>query len=201
MKRFNLLALLAVALLAWAVSSCSEDNTFEPVMPDSDGTATGTTGSTTTGATASIGDLTSFDIAVDSTTTVDDSETISSDDEDCVENSTFDSEILIHYESGSATVTGSVSGVTVTTDGAHVTVNSTVKGVCYTLSGTTTNGSFKIYGEKKFELKLNGVNITNPTGAAINSQCGKRGLRGACRRHLQHADRRHHLRHPPTART
>jgi len=65
--------------------------------------------------------------------------------------------------------------VSVAVSGGHVTVVSTVKGVRYTLSGTTGDGSFKLYGESKYALRLNGVNITNPTGAAINSQCKKRG--------------------------
>ena len=47
------------------------------------------------------------------------------DDEydDFIENSSFASSIQIAYANGLATVTGSVSGVTVTTNGAHVTVN------------------------------------------------------------------------------
>ena len=42
------------------------------------------------------------------------------------------------------------------------------------LNGTTTNGSFKVYSEKKFKLSLAGVSILNPVGAAINIQSSKR---------------------------
>jgi hypothetical protein len=45
--------------------------------------------------------------------------------------------------------------------------------VRYIVSGSTANGSLKFYSERKFQLQLNGVDITNPTGAAINNQCGK----------------------------
>jgi len=166
-----------IALLTvLAVLSCSKDNGYEPMMPGSEDMTGGNAGGSTTGATASIGDLTSFEIVVDSTTAISESESISTDDEDYVENSTFDNEIYIYYDGSNATVNGSVSGVSVTTDGAHVTVNSTVKGVSYTLSGSSSNGSFKLYGEKKYQLKLNGVHLTNPNGSAINSQCGKRGF-------------------------
>jgi len=42
------------------------------------------------------------------------------------------------------------------------------------LSGTTTNGSFTVVGDKKYEVKLNNVNITNPDSAALNLLSGKR---------------------------
>ena len=45
-----------------------------------------------------------------------------------------------------------------------------LRDINYSLSGTTTDGSFKLYGEKRYNLLLNGVNITNPTGPAINLQ-------------------------------
>jgi hypothetical protein len=45
--------------------------------------------------------------------------------------------------------------------------------VRYIVTGTTTDGSLKFYSERKFQLQLNGVDITNPNGAAINNQCGK----------------------------
>ena len=42
------------------------------------------------------------------------------------------------------------------------------------LTGTTTDGFFKLYSTKKQAIVLNGVNITNPDGAAINNQSKKR---------------------------
>jgi len=42
------------------------------------------------------------------------------------------------------------------------------------VSGSTSNGSLKFYSSNKFQLLLNGITMTNPTGAAINNQCGKR---------------------------
>lgn len=94
--------------------------------------------------------------------------------EDFLENSSFASQIKIAYSEGKATVTGSVEGVTVTADGAHVTVNSTVKGVEYLLSGSTTDGSLKVYSEKKFKLTLNSLTLASKQSAAINIQSGKR---------------------------
>lgn len=123
-------------------------------------------------------DLASFSIEWDESD-LSESETIPSDEsdalyEDYVENSTFSTTVSIAYEGNSATVSGEVEGVNVAVDGAHVTITSTVKKMNYEVSGTTTNGSLKIYSDNKFRLTLNNVNITNPTGAAINNQCKKR---------------------------
>jgi hypothetical protein len=67
-------------------------------------------------------------------------------------------------------------GVNVTKSGADVTVNSStdVQDINYSLSGTTTNGSFKTYSLKRYNLFLNGVHITNPDGPAINIQSKKK---------------------------
>ena len=126
------------------------------------------------GGTALTGDLASFAVTIDRSALSEQAISISSDDEDCVENFSEAATIKIAYNGSSASVTGTANGVTVSTNGAHVTINSTVKDMAYEVSGTTSDGSLKIYSEKKFKLTLNGVNITNPTGAAINSQCKKR---------------------------
>jgi hypothetical protein len=67
-------------------------------------------------------------------------------------------------------------GVSITTDNNDVIVNSSVTDVelKYEVSGTTTDGSVKFYSTYKFCLVLNGANITNPTGSAINIQSGKK---------------------------
>lgn len=124
--------------------------------------------------TYSIGEMATYTIAIDSTTTLSETDNVPSDDEDYVENSTFNSKIYIHFDGSKATVNGTVDGVTVTVNGAYVIVNSTVKGVDYILSGSTSDGCFKVYSEKKYRLDLAGVSITNLDGPAINDQSGKR---------------------------
>ena len=97
----------------------------------------------------------------------------SSDDD--ISNTTFKGRITITYsESGVATVKGDTYGY-VSVDGNKVTVNNT-KGevLIYELTGTTSNGFFKVYGAKKQAIVLNGVSITNPDGAALNNQNKKR---------------------------
>ena len=88
--------------------------------------------------------------------------------------------IEITYNGNTVSVNRTVEDVDITIDGAHVTVKSTRGKVRYRLTGTTTDGSFKMLANdgvleenKKFILQLSDVNITNKTGAAINIQSGK----------------------------
>lgn len=92
---------------------------------------------------------------------------------DYVENSSWNKVIYIDFNGETATVTNSVAGVAVQASGAHVIVTNLSGPVKFVLSGTTSNGSIKFYGDKRFQILLNGVDITNPTGAAINNQGGK----------------------------
>ena len=92
---------------------------------------------------------------------------------DYVENSPWNKVISIAFSGENAIVTGSVPGVAIQRDGAHLTVTNISGPVKFVVSGTTGNGSLKFYGDKRFQLLLSGADITNPTGAAINCQGGK----------------------------
>ncbi len=175
MKRFGLF-FMSVALI---MASCSTnidfaDDDFD--NRDQNG-SDGGNGSTT--YSSSISDLIGFDIALDRTA-LSEEETVPTDEtaddyEDYLENNTFTNEVQITFNGNTASVSGEIDGVTVNVDNADVTVNSIVKNVCLTVKGTTSDGFLKIYSEKKFELKLDGVSITNPDGAALNIQSKKRG--------------------------
>ena len=125
-----------------------------------------------------VDEITPKDIELDYTPLNEPSEVIQDDEDepdygDYVENTTWSTTVRINFDGETATVTGTPSSVFVDIDGAHVTISSTAKRVRYIATGMTTNGSIKFYSEKKFQLQLNGVDITNPSGAAINNQCGK----------------------------
>ena len=81
--------------------------------------------------------------------------------------------INIVWSAAAVSIDGSYDGVTITTNGADVTVVSTVKKVQYVLSGACDDGSFKVYSDNKFVLQLNGLTLNNPTGPTINIQKGK----------------------------
>lgn len=159
--------ILWIALLIVGAVSCATDDDWQGMMPGIPGNVAGEGG-----ANASIGELTSFTIAVDSTTMAED-ETIDTNDEDYIENNSFAQIVYVKYNGDEVSVTGNTEGVTIVTDGAHVIATATAK-VRYVLSGTTNDGSLKLYGEKKLAITLSGVTINNPNGAAINNQCKKR---------------------------
>lgn len=111
-----------------------------------------------------------------------------SDDEaegygDYIENFSVKNTITFTWSGNDVTWSGSVpSGVSITKDNGHVTVESSKGKMRYRLQGTTEDGSFKIADmnntetddlNKKFILELYGVDITNPNGPAINIQSGK----------------------------
>lgn len=120
------------------------------------------------------GDVLGFAIAFDEndrTTYGSMTETVQADDDDFIENSSFSSVVTITYDGTTASVDNTVSGVTVSQQsGAHIVVKSTASGVEYVLKGSTTDGSLKVYSDKKFKLSLTGVSILNSAGAAINIQ-------------------------------
>ena len=100
---------------------------------------------------------------------------IPEDSEDNIGSTSFDRTISVVFsENGNATVSGDDNGI-ITVDGNAVTAkNTTGEKIKYILSGSTQNGFFKLYSDKKQAIVLDGVSITNPNGAAINNQSKKR---------------------------
>lgn len=104
---------------------------------------------------------------------------ISPDDEeseDNINNTAFDRTVKVVFStSGNATVTGVTDSITAKVSGNDVTItNTSQEFVIYELSGSTADGFFKLYSSRKQAIVLNGVSITNKSGAAINNQSGKR---------------------------
>ncbi len=89
-----------------------------------------------------------------------------------------DSTIYITYNDSTASVINPFvgRGVSFSLSGADVivTANSGIENLDYVLTGVTSDGMFKIYSDKKLNLHLNNVQITNNDGPAINIQSGKK---------------------------
>ena len=102
-------------------------------------------------------------------------EIVTDKDDDDVAKTMFDRTVKVVFNGGSANVTGTSDAFTVSIDKAGVTItNKGEETVIYELSGTASNGYFKLYSTRKQELLLNGLNLTNKNGAAINNQSHKR---------------------------
>lgn len=92
-------------------------------------------------------------------------------DKDDINSVVFDRTVYVTFSSGTATVTGPTDSLSIAIDGNGVTiVNNSKDKIRYELSGSTTNGFFKVYSRRKQAVVLNAVSLVNPNGAAINIQ-------------------------------
>ncbi|WKX76875.1 carbohydrate-binding domain-containing protein [Zobellia laminariae] len=159
-KNINLLLIaLAFSASILTFSSCSDDDedtvTVDEEVVDDDTSITIT--NTNTSGTAE-----------------GDTDNTGADEDDLVENATFENTVQIVFSNASASITNPVpDDVVITQDGADVTINSTISEVAYEVSGTTTDGMLKIYSDKKFKLSLSDLSIANTDGPAINIQSSK----------------------------
>ncbi len=95
-----------------------------------------------------------------------------------------DNTVSVSYKGTTATmiVAGNVAQyVTPTITNAHVNIvqssdvgDDTCGEITYSLAGTSTDGEFTMTGAYKASLELNGLTLTNPSGAPLNIQDGKR---------------------------
>ena len=166
--------IMLCTLLLMAVACTTEDPFLDY---NNNGTNWNDGGSMPNGGTSTTeGNLATFDIATEQdaeepTTTA---QAYYPDAEDQLANNSFGTTVTIDM---SNPVAKTENGVEVTVSGGHVTVNhGTQKGICYVVSGTTTNGSLTVLGEKKYQVVLNGVNIYNPDSAALNLLSSKRAF-------------------------
>lgn len=152
------------------VASCSKNDDVTPATETTTTTPTTGTGTTTNGTSVITSSLVTTGTAEGGTE-------VGANVDDLIENSTFPSVVVINFGS-TVTLTNPLAagGVTLTQSGGDITINSTATGVDFQLSGITTNGSVKIYSEKKFKITLNNVSITNNDGPAINIQSSKRAF-------------------------
>ncbi|EPR71823.1 carbohydrate-binding domain-containing protein [Cyclobacterium qasimii] len=150
-KALKKVGVLAIALAAFTACSDEEDVVIIATSGDIEITDTNTTGT----AEGDVGNT-------------------GADEDDLLENASFESTVQIVFSNTSATIINPVpNDVVITQDGADVTVNSTISKVAYEVSGTTTDGMLKIYSDKKFKLSLSDLSITNNDGPAINVQSSK----------------------------
>ncbi len=164
MKQF--LSLLSVA--AWLAVGCI-DLDGDEILPD-EGSLTG--GLVVDPVSESTFETSIIAAGTAAATTYDFGDADPSDDN--IAGTTFDRIISIVFGGSQATVTGDANGI-VTVSGNHVTVNNTTsEAIVYDLSGTSTDGCFKLYSSKKQAIRLSGLGLANPSGAAINNQSKKR---------------------------
>ena len=158
MKKFLYYSLVPAALIMVMASCVNDDTDFDDILPQYQV------------------EPQAIELDFSDLTEASDMPVLDENDEafnDYVENSSWNKVINIHFDGNTATVTGTVAGVAVSTAGAHVTITNLMGPVKYVVTGVTTNGSLKFYGDKRFQVLLDGAEILNPNGAAINNQGNK----------------------------
>lgn len=158
-NRFLIVAALAVFCACSGVSIepniSPEERVEEPENPDDDGDD-------------------------DSKGTGDNTITIGEDnDEDRYESASFDKLIEIEWNGDAATLKTGSPVLPVSIVGADVVVGepaSEVSGVNLILSGSSSNGSLKVYNMKKTSFTLKGLQLVSKTGPAFNLQASKRNF-------------------------
>ena len=165
--RIMLVAAAALMTLATACSSddpLSEDNSYSSII-DGNSSSSASTGST---AISTYAEMKSFTIAIDKTTAEPESAAAAQypADGDAPGANTFST--LVNIDMSNPKDPG-IEGVTITIDGNNVTANhGSTEGVCYVVTGKTTDGSLIINGNTNFELNLNGADITSASTTAID---------------------------------
>ena len=181
MKKMNQLLLALAAVLTMAACNV-DDNLYNEKWSDTANTTSSSDDNSQTTAAAedvingvsTSGDVTTFTVALNKNAIA---ETYKADetDEDYLENTTIGRTITITFSTtADATVDGDDDGIVSVSGNDVIATNTSGEVIRYVLTGTTTDGFFKLYSTKKQAIVLNGVSITNPDGAAINNQSKKR---------------------------
>ena len=156
---------MMIVMMMAALTACSSDDTF-----DNNWNNGGMPGGNAGGGSASAdsGELLTYDVAIDKTTAEPTTTAAATYPEasDDISKNTFATTVSIDMSNPTAK---SENGVTVTVDGNDVTAShGSVEGVCYVVTGATTDGSLTIEGKTDYELNLNGASITNKRSTAVN---------------------------------
>ena len=157
---------------AAVMTACSSDDPFENAYNYMDPGMLGPGGDMMTGgaggASAGTGEMLSFEVALDKNS-AEPTSTVTAyypETADDVSKQTFATQVTIDMANP---VAKTENGVEITVTNGHVTANhGSTTGVCYVVSGKTSNGSLTIDGKTDFMINLNDADINNPTSTALD---------------------------------
>ena len=169
MKTKIMMMLIASAAV---MTACSSDDPFENAYNYMDPGMLGPGGDMMTGgaggASAGTGEMLSFEVALDKNS-AEPTSTVTAyypETADDVSKQTFATQVTIDMANP---VAKTENGVEITVTNGHVTANhGSTTGVCYVVSGKTSNGSLTIDGKTDFMINLNDADINNPTSTALD---------------------------------
>jgi hypothetical protein len=169
MKKATMMTMLAACLTM--TTACSTDDPLDNFNGNSstvDNNGNNMNGGSS--ASAASGELLSFSVAIDKTTAepADAATALYPEASDDITKNTFATKVTIDM---SNPVAKEENGVTITVEGNDVTAShGSTEGVCYVVTGTTSDGSLTIDGKADYEVNLNGASITNKRSTALDLQ-------------------------------
>ena len=157
---------------AAVMTACSSDDPFENAYNYMDPGMLGPGGDMMPGgaggASAGTGEMLSFEVALDKNS-AEPTSTVTAyypETADDVSKQTFATQVTIDMANP---VAKTENGVEIIVTNGHVTANhGSTTGVCYVVSGKTSNGSLTIDGKTDFMVNLNDADINNPTSTALD---------------------------------
>ena len=172
-------SLLAAAAMMGMTTACSSDDPLgssgSTVINGNDNSGSSSSSGSISGnggsSTGTYSEMSTFTIAIDKTTAepTDVATAQYPEEGDAPSSNTFATKVNIDMTNPADP---QVDGVAVTVDGNNVTVNhDNTEGICYVVTGTTTDGSLIINGKTNFELNLSNANITSASKTAIDNEC------------------------------
>lgn len=170
MKKMMPVMLMAAMTLMMTMTACSSDdplssdNTIDGNDDDENSGGSSSGGSST----GTYSEMATFTIAIDKTTAEPTSSVTAEypEDGDAISSQTFSTMVNIDM---SNPVDPTVDGVTFSIDGHNVTVNhGSTEGICYVVTGSTTDGSLIVKGDAHFELNLNNADITSASTTVLD---------------------------------
>ena len=167
MKKMMFFLLMATAMMT-IPTGCSSDDPLSSYGTGEYGNDWDNTGGDATSATSAYADLTSFNVVIDKTTAEPISTAKATYPEGITESSkdVFGTVVNIDMSNPKASTE---NGVTITVNGNDVTANhGNTEGICYVVTGTTTDGSLTIEGKADYEVNLNNADITNTRSTALD---------------------------------
>lgn len=165
MKKMMTILLMAAAMMTIPTGCSSED----PLASDNNGNNwDNTDDGNTTSATSAYTEMTSFNVVIDKTTAEPTSTAEATYPEGITESSKDAFGTVVNIDMANP-IASTENGVTITVDGNDVTADhGKTEGICYVVTGTTTDGSLTIEGKADYEVNLNDAEITNTRSTALD---------------------------------
>ncbi|MBR4920105.1 MAG: carbohydrate-binding domain-containing protein [Prevotella sp.] len=168
MKTMTIMLMAAMTMMTMTMA-CSSDDPLSNDNPNNGNDNLSDEGGEET-ITSTYADITTFSVAIDKATAEPATAASATYPEasDDISKNTF--ETIVNIDMANP-IASTENGVTITVDGSDVTADhGKTEGVCYVVSGTTTDGSLTIEGKTDYELNLKDADITNTRSTAIDLQ-------------------------------